>query len=51
MKIYGFDFTSAPSRTKLITCAQCRLEDDTLHLEAFDSLETFTSFERFLAHP
>jgi hypothetical protein len=51
MKIYGLDFTSAPSRRKPITCAQCRLNDGTLHLEAFGSLETFTAFERFLAQP
>lgn len=51
MKIYGLDFTSAPSRKKTITCARCRLDGDTLHLEAFDTLESFLAFESFLAQP
>lgn len=49
MKIYGLDFTSAPSSKKPITCAQCRVDGDTLRLEAFCVLESFAAFEDFLA--
>ena len=51
MKIYGLDFTSTPSAKKPITCAQCRLEGDTLHLESITNLESFHAFERFLTKP
>lgn len=51
MKLYGFDFTSAPSPKKPITCAQCILDGDALHLEAITCLESFPNFEDFLAQP
>lgn len=49
MHILGFDFTSAPSRTKPITCAQAYLENTELRVEAVLRLATFTAFEQTLA--
>jgi hypothetical protein len=51
MKIYGVDFTSAPSRKKPITYAQCRLEEDCLFLETLGCLASFDEFETFLSQP
>jgi hypothetical protein len=51
MKIYGVDFTSAPSLRKPITYAQCRLEDDCLVLEHLGCLISFNEFETFLGQP
>jgi len=48
MKIYGVDFTSAPSLKKPITYAQCRLEEDGLFLESLGCLASFDEFEEFL---
>jgi hypothetical protein len=48
MQIYGLDFTSAPRRTKPITCAVCDLEGQTLRLHALEQIETFAAFEAFL---
>lgn len=33
MKIYGIDFTSAPSRKKPITCLECELDGSQLSAE------------------
>jgi hypothetical protein len=48
MKIYGVDFTSAPSLKKPITYAQCRLDEDSLVLESLECLTSFDEFEAFL---
>lgn len=49
MKVYGLDFTSAPSRRKSITCADCTLENGFLHLNELKHMETFEKFDEFLA--
>ena len=48
MKIYGFDFTSAPNRNKPITCAVCELQDNFLCIRDCLKLTTFEDFEAFL---
>lgn len=48
MKIYGVDFTSAPSSKKAITYAQCKLTAGRLFLEYFGDLKSFPDFEQFL---
>ena len=48
MKIYGIDFTSAPSKTKVITCAESFLEADILHIEKFYRFTDLLSFMEFL---
>jgi hypothetical protein len=50
MKVYGIDFTSAPSRRKPITCAKCTIENGFLHLDDLKNLETFDQFDQFLAN-
>lgn len=50
MKIYGIDFTSAPSHRKPITCADCTLENGFLRLNDIKYLETFDQFDEFLAN-
>ncbi|MDP3106050.1 MAG: DUF429 domain-containing protein [Candidatus Methanoperedens sp.] len=49
MKVYGIDFTSAPSNRKPITCADCTLENGSLHLNGLKKMETFEKFDEFLA--
>jgi hypothetical protein len=51
MRIYGIDFTSAPSPKKAITFAQCKLEGDCLSLEYLGRLTSFAAFEEFLRQP
>jgi len=48
VKIYGFDFTSAPGPRKPITCAVCELLESTLKLHACLKLHNFAEFEAFL---
>ena len=48
MKIYGLDFTSAPSRKKPITCAVCHLQDTRLSVIDCLQLPGFEDFEAFL---
>ena len=50
MKIYGIDFTSAPSGKKPITCADCTLENGFLHLNELKKMKTFDDFDDFLAN-
>ena len=45
MKIYGIDFTSAPSKNKPIALAEACLEANTLHIE---NLSRFTDFDEFM---
>ena len=48
IKIFGVDFTSAPSTKKAITCVQCWLDEDGLFLEQFSRITSFDEFENFL---
>ena len=48
MRIYGLDFTSAPSRRKPITCAVCELPNTILHVQDILSVTSFGDFEAFL---
>ena len=48
MKIYGIDFTSAPSKVKPIACAEAWLEADVLNIEKFHQFIDFPSFMDFL---
>jgi uncharacterized protein DUF429 len=48
MKIYGLDFTSAPSRKKPITCVVCELQDAILSVKDCLKLTSFEDFEAFL---
>jgi len=49
MRVYGLDFTSAPSARKPITCALCRVEEDRLYLDAMCALESLECFHNLLA--
>ena len=51
MKIYGIDFSSAPSPRKGITYAQCNLVERGLFLEGVGSLNSFPEFEKYLHRP
>ena len=51
MRIFGLDFTSAPSKKKAITYAQCSLDKERLSLETFGVLVSFTELEVFLNQP
>jgi hypothetical protein len=51
IKIHGIDFTSVPGPKKAITWVQCRLDEDGLFLESFESLTSFDAFENFLQQP
>ncbi len=48
MRIYGVDFTSAPSKRKPITCAMCLLSGTQLLLEDVIPIATFEAFEQWL---
>jgi hypothetical protein len=48
MRIYGIDFTSAPSRAKPITCAVCILQDNYLKVQDCLELVHFADFEAIL---
>ncbi|HEV2093962.1 MAG TPA: DUF429 domain-containing protein [Rubrobacter sp.] len=51
MKVYGLDFTSAPSRRKPLVALRCTLEKDTLRVEDADTLTSFEKFETWLETP
>ncbi len=51
MKLYGVDFTSAPSRRKCITIASGVMQDGVLQLQAMHNLSDFASFEAWLRQP
>jgi hypothetical protein len=51
VKIYGLDFTSAPSGRKPIIVLGCRLEDEILSIEDSQTLTDFGGFEDFLRKP
>ena len=48
MKIYGIDFTSAPSKNKVIACAEAWLEADVLSIQKLHRFIDFLSFMDFL---
>ena len=50
-RIYGIDFTSAPSRRKAITVAHGRVNGKVLIAERIERLATFEDFEAFLRRP
>lgn len=49
MRVYGIDFSSAPSARKPITCALCRVEEDRLYLDAMCAIESLECFQNLLA--
>lgn len=49
MRVFGVDFTSAPSRQKPITCVQCRLDGGTLRFVEMHRWTSFDGFTGFLA--
>lgn len=51
MRLYGVDFTSAPSRRKAITVAVGRVDRARVIVERIDRLADWTSFEALLASP
>ncbi len=48
VRIYGLDFTSAPSRRKPLISVGCTLNGRTLSVEGAEVLDDFEEFERFL---
>ena len=48
MRIYGLDFTSAPSKRKPMVLIGCALDDGILRVESAEVLGGFEGFERFL---
>lgn len=48
MIVYGLDFTSAPSRKKPITCANCLLTDGLLCVQEFANFISLDQLEEFL---
>ena len=51
MKIFGLDFTSAPSPRKPITCAVCELQDNLLQVKDYLKINSLPEFETFLRLP
>ncbi|MEM9354691.1 MAG: DUF429 domain-containing protein [Pseudomonadota bacterium] len=51
MKIYGIDFTSAPSPAKPLTCAVGELDGRRLTIENIELWKSFAGFESFLTQP
>jgi hypothetical protein len=49
VRIYGLDFTSAPSRRKPLVALLCTLENDVLRVEGSEEITNFAGFEEFLA--
>ena len=48
MKVYGIDFTSRPSKSKPLTCLECRFDGSTLKAGKLIDWCTFDGFEEFL---
>ncbi len=51
MRIYGLDFTSAPSRRKPLVALGCALADGVLRVEGAEEMTTLAGFEGFLEKP
>lgn len=49
-RIYGVDFSSAPSQKKPITIAVAELDGAVLHLTCVHPVPTFDAFDQFLLH-
>ena len=48
VRIYGLDFTSAPSRRKPLVALGCELDGDVLRVEGAKEMTSFEEFEAFL---
>jgi hypothetical protein len=51
VRIYGIDFTSAPTSRKPLTVAMCRMEGDALYVDALCALESLECFGNLLNTP
>ena len=51
MKIYGLDFTSAPSHRKPLIALGCALSDGVLRVGSAEEMTDFVGFEGFLENP
>jgi hypothetical protein len=51
VRIYGLDFTSAPSRRKPLVALGCTLEGEVLRVEDSEEMTDFVGFEEFLDKP
>jgi len=51
VRIFGLDFTSAPSRRKLLIALECALEGGTLRVVGEEEMPGFGPFEEFLRCP
>jgi hypothetical protein len=51
VRIYGLDFTSAPSRRKPLIALGCTLEGGILHVEDSEEMRDFPGLEKFLQKP
>jgi hypothetical protein len=51
MRVLGIDFTSAPRRSKPITCLQCTFTDGVLRADELDGWSGFENFEGALHAP
>ncbi len=51
MRVYGLDFTSAPSRRKPLIALECSLEGTVLRVIGAEEMMDFEGLERFLARP
>jgi Protein of unknown function (DUF429) len=51
VRIFGLDFTSAPSARKPISCAACELQGAHLRVQTIGKLSSFAAFEAFLHNP
>src|SRR5687767_7514053 len=51
MKVYGIDFTSAPSARKPLVCVACSLDAATLRVDAIHRMTDFGMLERSLKAP
>ncbi|MGI9049185.1 MAG: DUF429 domain-containing protein [Rubrobacteraceae bacterium] len=51
MKVYGLDFTSAPSKRKPLIAVGCALDDGILKVEDSEPMFSFEGFEDFLQQP
>ena len=51
IKIYGIDFTSSPKKGRHITCLECTLEGNELHIGELSEWVSFGQFEQGLQRP
>jgi hypothetical protein len=51
LKVYGLDFTSAPTRRKPLVALRCVLEGATLRVEDAEALTSFAEFDAWLETP